>query len=74
MTSSNLKPALIAVVLSATAVVTTGCGSTTVVRVQESTTITKGQELIDLLRALNEGAIDQRDYDYLRDRIQRRPN
>jgi hypothetical protein len=52
----------------------TACGSTTVVKVQESTTITKGQELTDLVRALNEGAMTQAEYDWLRDRIMRRPN
>ena len=50
------------------------CGSTTNLTVQESTTITKGQELSDLLRALNEGALTQREYEWLRDRIMRRPN
>ena len=50
-----------------------GCGTTTVVKVQESTTITKGQELTDLVRALDERAITQREYDWLRDRILRRP-
>jgi hypothetical protein len=44
-----------------------------VVKVQESTTTTKRQELTDLVRALGEGAVTQREYDWLRDRILRRP-
>lgn len=44
-----------------------GGGDTTVV--QGSTTVSKGQELTDLQRALNEGAINQREYDDLRKKI-----
>lgn len=51
-----------------------GCGGSTNVQVQGTTTISKGQELTDLQRALNEGAIDQREYDTLRARVMRRPN
>ena len=49
-----------------------GGGDTTVV--QGSTTVSKGQELTDLQRALNAGAITQREYDELREKILRRPN
>jgi len=42
--------------------------------VQGTTTISKGQELTDLQTALNEGAIDQKEYDALRKRILARPN
>jgi hypothetical protein len=49
-----------------------GGGDTTVV--QGSTTVSKGQELTDLQRALNAGAITQREYDELRNKILRRPN
>ena len=51
-----------------------GCGGDTNVRVEGSTSISKGQELTDLQRALNEGAITQGEYDSLRSRIMRRPN
>ena len=51
-----------------------GCGTDQYVTVQGTTTISKGQELTDLQRALNEGAITQAEYDGLRDRILRRPN
>jgi len=44
------------------------------VKVQGTTTISKGQELADLQRALDEGAIDRGDYDLLRKRILDRPN
>jgi hypothetical protein len=42
-----------------------GCGSSSKanVTVMGTTTISTGQELIDLKRALDEGAISQRDYD-----------
>ncbi len=51
-----------------------GCGGDTNVRVEGSTSISKGQELTDLQRALNEGAITQSEYDTLRARILKRPN
>ncbi len=51
-----------------------GCGGDTYVKVQGTTTISKGQELADLQRALDEGAIDHRDYDLLRKRILDRPH
>ena len=51
-----------------------GCGSDQYVTVQGTTTISKGQELTDLQRALNEGAINQAEYDSLQKRILARPN
>jgi hypothetical protein len=51
-----------------------GCGSDQYVTVSGSTTISKGQELTDLQRALNEGAITQAEYNSLREKIMRRPN
>jgi len=52
-----------------------GCGgSDTYVRVQGTTTISKGQELTDLQRALNAGAINQREYDRLYAKILARPS
>lgn len=49
-----------------------GCGGDTYV--QGTTTVSKGQELTDLQRALNEGAITQAEYDGLRAKLMRRPN
>jgi hypothetical protein len=47
-----------------------GCGSWSSskanVTVKGTTTISTGQELLDLKRALDEGAISQRDYDKVR--------
>jgi len=45
-----------------------GCGSSSKanVTVKGTTTISTGQELLDLRRALDEGAISQRDYDKVR--------
>ncbi len=56
------------------ALLMTACGtSKSVVTVQEATGITKGQELIDLQRALGEGALTQREYERLRQVIMDRP-
>jgi uncharacterized protein YceK len=45
-----------------------GCGSSSkaTVTVKGTTTISKGQELVDLKKALDEGAISQRDYEKVR--------
>jgi len=51
-----------------------GCGGSTDVRVQGTTTISKGQELSDLQRALNDGAITQKEYESLREKIMKRPD
>ena len=51
-----------------------GCGGSTNVKVQGTTTISKGRELTDLQRALSEGAITQSEYDSLRTKIMRRPD
>jgi hypothetical protein len=52
-----------------------GCGSSSKanVTVTGTTTISKGQELTDLQRALAEGAIGKSDYDRVREKILRRP-
>lgn len=47
--------------------------SRSVVTVQDATSITKGQELVDLQRALNEGALTQREYERVRMVIMDRP-
>lgn len=46
--------------------VVTGCGGDTYVRVQGTTTVSKGQELIDLKKAFDEGAINRDEYDRVR--------
>ncbi len=52
-----------------------GCfGGDTSVKVQGTTTVSKGQELQDLQSALTLGAISQGEYDTLRTKIMRRPN
>lgn len=51
-----------------------GCGSSQTVMVSGTTTISKGQELTDLQRALTEGAITQAEYDRLREKVLRRSN
>ncbi len=59
-------------VLLASACLMAGCGGDTYVKVQGTTTISKGQELTDLQRALNEGAITEADYKEVREKIMRR--
>lgn len=59
----------------AAAFLMTACGGgDTYVRVQGTTTISKGKELVDLQRALDEGAIDTGQYERLKARILRRPD
>lgn len=54
-----------------------GCSSSTsrnYVTVQEATAITKGKELADLQRALDEAAINRQEFEQLRKVILKRPN
>lgn len=61
--------------LMCVAVLLAGCGtSRNIVTVQDATRITKGVELTDLQRALEAGAVDQKEYETLRKAILRRPN
>ena len=61
--------------LTCVALLLAGCGtSRNVVTVQDATRITKGVELTDLQRALEAGAVDQKEYETLRKAILRRPN
>jgi hypothetical protein len=58
---------LIAVsLLACLALAACGSSSRANVTVTGTTTVSKGQELLDLKRALDEGAISQRDYDKVR--------
>ena len=50
-----------------------GCGGGgKTVKAQDTTTISVGQEMVDLQRALNEGAITQVEYDVIRQALLRR--
>ncbi len=51
----------------------TGCGGGAEVE-QHISTVSKGKELEDLKRALDEGAINQKEYDGLREKVMRRKN
>lgn len=52
------------------AALTTACSShRTDVIVKGTTTITEGQQLIDLQRALEQGAVTQREYDEVRAKL-----
>ena len=51
-----------------------GCGGDTNVKVEGTSTISKGQQLTDLQAALQAGAINQDEYETLRRKIMRWPN
>jgi hypothetical protein len=72
----NLNPKLPILLIAALLVFAflSGCGSETTVKVQGSTTISKGQELTDLQRAMDEGILSQEEYDTVRTKILKRPN
>jgi hypothetical protein len=55
------------------ATILAGCGGDTYVKVQGTTNISKGQELADLQRALDQDAISKKDYDRVRSKILERP-
>jgi len=76
MKSLENKPARggTAALLVALAFALGGCGGDTYVKVQGTTTISKGQELIDLQRALADGAISQDEFERVRAKIVSRPN
>jgi hypothetical protein len=59
---------VVPVLLLAALLSLTGCGSSSKasVTVKGTTTISKGQELVDLKKALDEGAISLRDYEKVR--------
>jgi hypothetical protein len=59
---------LCAVAIALTLAACGGGGSTSTTAVQ-NTTVSKGQQLIDLKKALDSGAISQRDYDSQRSKI-----
>jgi hypothetical protein len=71
----NLKWTVMALAMGA-CVVTTGCisRSRADVTVTGTTTISKGQELTDLQRALDVGAISPSDYEKVRAKILKRDN
>lgn len=60
---------LVLVLASAMAVVLTGCGGGGANVRSEVTTVSKGQQLIDLKKALGDGAITQDEYDKEKSKI-----
>jgi hypothetical protein len=74
MKGLNAKLAVAGIVALSAVVAASGCGGDTYVKVQGTTTVSKGQELIDLQDALNEGAINRDECDRLRAIILRRQN
>ena len=61
----------IAGIITLTIMVQTSCGSMNKAHgeLHYNNNVTKGQELIDLKNALNKGALDQDEYDLMKDRI-----
>lgn len=74
MKSVEIKSPIGTIAALLAAMALAGCGGDTYVKVQGTTTISKGQELIDLQRALSEGAISKDDYERVRAKIVSRPN
>jgi hypothetical protein len=66
MTRKNFASLVLAF---AAATTLAGCGSSTEV---QQTSVSQGQELIDLKKAFDSGAINQKEYDRLREEIIRR--
>lgn len=60
---------LVLVLVSAMAVVLSGCGGGGANVRSEVTTVSKGQQLIDLKKALGDGAITQDEYDKEKSKI-----
>lgn len=60
---------LVLVLASVMAVVLTGCGGGGANVRSEVTTVSKGQQLIDLKKALGDGAISQDEYDKEKSKI-----
>jgi hypothetical protein len=56
------------------AVMLSGCFGGGAEVMQSTTTVSKGKELTDLRRALDEGAINPQEYERLRQKIMRRPD
>jgi len=63
-----MKTRLLLAIALAAPLALTGCGSSSKanVTVTGTTTVSKGQELSDLQKALDQGAISQKDYDKVR--------
>lgn len=58
----------------AAALVLTACGGDTVVKVEQSTQISKGWELKDLQKALDAGAINRDEFERIKQKLLKRTN
>lgn len=73
-TQHPVRPVRSALLVTALLAMLSACGSDQTVTVNDSTTITRGRELTDLLRARQEGAITEDEYERVRRVILRRPS
>ena len=66
-----MKNIFILLIMILTLILQTSCGSLNKAQgeLHYNNNVTKGQELLDLKKALDEGAIDQGEYDLMKDRI-----
>jgi len=66
-----MKNIFILLIIILTLILQTSCGSLNKAQgeLHYNNNVTKGQELLDLKKALDEGAIDQGEYDLMKDRI-----
>jgi hypothetical protein len=62
----------IAAMLASGVLILSACGGDTYVRVSGTTTVSKGQELVDLQKALEAGAVTQDEYEKLRAIVMKR--
>lgn len=63
-----------AVVVMVAAVSLSGCGGDNVVKVEQSTQISKGWELKDLQKALDAGAINRDEFERIKQKLLKRTN
>ena len=66
-----MKNIYILLIMILTLILQTSCGSLNKAQgeLHYNNNVTKGQELLDLKKALDEGAIDQGEYDLMKDKI-----
>ena len=73
-THHPLRTATALIAAVSLAVVLSGCGGDTVVRVEQSTQISKGWELKDLQKAYDAGAVTRDEFERIKQKLLKRAN